>query len=140
MTDRSWWPGVLWTGPQGGRRRVPTTVCQFSNWAGPLQPSQRDPGSIMVALWSGGPPRVPNPRIAFFSSLQSGARGEAWLHASDGSCWHARLIKANETAHCSQRMDTGRGSNRPTSTQRRSPRWPPSAPAFISFQHFDTDG
>lgn len=93
-----------------------------------------------MSLWSGGPPSVPNRRIGFFSSLQSGARGEAWLHASHHSCWHACVIKPNETAHCSQRMDTGRRSNPPASTQQRSPRWPPSAPAFIfiPFQHVDT--
>lgn len=65
------------------------------------------------------PPSVPNRRTGFFSSFQSGARGEGWLHASDDSCWHARVIKPNETAHCSQRMDTGRGSNPPPSTRQR---------------------
>lgn len=79
-------------------------------------------GSIIVSLWSGGPPpSVPNRRTGFFSSFQSGARGEGWLHASDDSCWHARVIKPNETAHCSQRMDTGRGSNPPPSTRQRTP-------------------
>lgn len=86
-------------------------------------------GSIIVSLWSGGPPpppSVPNRRTGFFSSFQSGARGEGWRHASDDSCWHARVIKPNETAHCSQRMDTGRGSNPPPSTRHRI------SPSFLS--------
>lgn len=87
-------------------------------------------GSIIVSLWSGGPPpSVPNRRAGFFSSSQSGARGEGWLHASDDSCWHARVIKPNETAHCSQRMDTGRGSNPPPSTRQRI------CPSFLSPPH-----
>lgn len=60
---------------------------------------------------------VPNSsRMGFFSSLQSGARGDAWLHASDDSCWHACVIKANETARCCQQVDTGHRSNPPAST------------------------
>lgn len=61
-------------------------------------------------------PIVPNSRMGFFSSLQSGARGDAWLHASDDSCWHACVIKANETARCCQQVDTGHRSNPPAST------------------------
>lgn len=102
VTGRRWWPAVLWTdhgGPALQPGRAFTTV-------------PAGLGSIMVSLWSGGPPRVPNRGAGFFSSLQSGARGEAWLHASADSCWHACVIKPNETAHCSQRMDTGRRSNR----------------------------
>lgn len=73
------------------------------------------------------PSSVLNSRTGFFSSRQSGARGEGWLHASDDSCWHARVIKPNETAHCSQRMDTGRGSNPPPSAVLRF------CPAFITW-------
>lgn len=92
-------------------------------------------GSIIVSLWSGGPPpSVPSCRTGFLSSFQSGARGEGWLHASDDSCWHARVIKPNETAHCSQRMDTGRGSNPPPSTRQRiCPSFlPPPSPSLGS--------
>lgn len=111
MTDSKRWPRILGTDPDGTSQRVPGTVCQ--NSAGPglskrlsVAESRRRDGCLTQE--HNGPLMAPEDPAFLFNLKHVGRFG---LMAPVTVVGTLRLMKANETARCSQRPDTGHGSN-----------------------------